>query len=352
MRPITHIYRLLLQAFIFVIILAGCSKHTYKTVYPALHDNRYDAEFPYANCSQQLETILKSVKKVTCYTNYRTYVFGTNSNITLNDLNIGQVKDKAEASIYTNEATSGTAVIIQSTDKQMLLLTCAHIVDLPDTLISYSEYGDLQNQFIHSISLKVKQQIVIKDVPENNRFSILCSDRKKDIAILGRTFSVPAATPIPPPFDYPFGDSDHLEWGSFVYLAGYPVGQLMITKGIVSKAPDKTSNFLTDASFNEGLSGGIVLAIKDGVPNFELVGISRSVSARNEYFLKPEKDIHEFNYNPSIPYSGPLYVNQKKDINYGVSFVIPINHIKQFILDNHKDLASKGFDIIPVINNN
>ena len=45
--------------------------------------------------------------------------------------------------------------------------------------------------------------------------------------------------------------------------------------------------FLVDAVFNRGYSGGIVLAIRDGVPNFELVGLVKSVPAEYEYVMKP-----------------------------------------------------------------
>jgi hypothetical protein len=349
MTPIQNtVVVVITKATLVIIIVAisciSCSRHTLKTVYPTLSDGHYDTEFPYASCSAQLNDILKSIKKVNCYTQYRTYIFGNQSTTTIGQLKNGSVVEKAEASISSNEATSGSALVIISNSRQMLLLTCAHIVNLPDTIISYTEYEGLEGPFIHSISIKIKQQLVVKDVPENNRFSIICSDEKKDLALIGRTFA-PEVNNVTPHFSYPVGNSDDLEWGSFLYLAGFPAGQLMITKGIVSKAPDKNANFLTDASFNEGFSGGIALAVRDGVPNFELVGIGRSVSARTEYQLKPEKEIYEFTYNPSIPYKGNVYVKQKKEINYGVTFVIPINQVVDFIKQNQSQLSGSGFDV-------
>ena len=66
------------------------------------------------------------------------------------------------------------------------------------------------------------------------------------------------------------------------------MGHKMITRGIVSNTrDDKSDSFLIDALFNRGFSGGIILAIRDGVPNFELVGMAKSVSAKNEYLLTP-----------------------------------------------------------------
>jgi len=311
-------------------------------------DGKYDSEFPSDDCSAQLETILQSLRKVNCYVSYRTYVFGEKSHTSLADLNSDHVLSSAEASLYTNEATSGTALIIQSNTDRIALLTCAHIVNLPDTIISWSEFQDLEsNRYIRSISIKVKEQITIRDVPEGARFIVLAFDQQKDIAILGREYTSRQVCLDLPIFPYSAGNSSELNWGSFLYLAGYPTGQLMITKGIVSKTKDSENNFLTDAPFNEGFSGGIALALRDGVPNFELVGIGRSVTAGTEYFLKPEKDLYEYNYNPSIPYNGPLYVKQKKEINYGITWVIPIDRIRDFYLENRLKIISLGYQLDP-----
>lgn len=329
-----------------VLLLSGCYSYLYRSANPASSDHRYDTEFPYASCSEQLKNILASVKKVNGYFSYRTYVFGENSKVTLNDIKSGDLVTKAEASLVTNEATSGTALIIHSDASEMALLTCSHIVSMPDTLINWSDFSDLgSNPYIHSISLKIRQQLVVKEVPEATQFLLLAKDVNADLAIIGHKYTLPIPDKIPPVFPYPVGNSDELEWGNFIYLAGFPAGQLMLTKGIVSKAQAADDNFLTDAPFNEGFSGGIALAVRDGVPNFEWVGIGCSVSARSEYFLKPERENFEYNYNPAIPYSGEVYVHQKKEINYGVTWVIPINAVKSFYRNNQVRLKSVGFDL-------
>ncbi len=329
---------------VLLITLPGCTKRVYRQASSVSIGNQYDTGFPDKDCSDQLETILKSVKKVNCFVNYRTYVFGEQSHIILSDLKNEQLISKIQASLLTNEATSGTALVVLSDKSKLALLTCAHVVDLPDTVINWSEYSDLgSNRYIHSISVKIRQLIAVRDMGENNSFTLLASDHSSDLALLGRISSEPAAPA--PVFPFPAGDSKDLGWGSFIYLAGYPAGQLMVTKGIVSKAADARSNFLTDAPFNEGFSGGIALATREGVPNFELVGIGRSVSARTEYYLKPEKENYEYSYNPAIPYQGSLYVSQKKDLNYGITWVIPINQVREFYLSNRLKLHATGFDL-------
>lgn len=314
-------------------------------------DGKYDTEFKEGKGSSELASILQSVKKVNTYVQYRTYVFSNESRITLNSLGQGSLTDKAVASLITNEAASGTALLIKSSDMRIALLTCAHVVDLPDTVISWSEYSDLQsNKYIHSISIKEKQRLYVRDVPQSNDYVLLASDQKKDLAIIGCKLSGENIR-YPEIFPYPIGNSDLLQWGSSVILAGFPASQLMITRGIVSLSPDPDAGFLTDAPFNEGFSGGIALAVMDGVPNFELVGIGKSVSARTEYFLKPEKENYEFAYNPSVPYSGSVYVNQKKDINYGVTWIVPINKVIQFYTENRNSLIGEGYNMDEVFLN-
>jgi len=327
-----------------VVFTSGCARQVMQTANPALKDGRYDSEFPYRNCARELEEITRSVKKVNCYATYRTYVFGEKSKITLHDLSGQNLFEQAKARVDNNESVSGTALVISYNGERLALLTCAHIAVFPDTLIHWSEHSDLQsNRYIHSISLKLRQQLYVRDIPDGGQVQVLASDTKDDIAILGRIVNQPAI-PVNE-FGYTTGHSDELEWGSFIYLVGYPLGQLMVTKGIVSKPAEKNANFLTDAPFNEGFSGGIVLAVRDGVPNFELVGIGRAVSARTDYFLKPEKQIHEYAYNSAIPYNGNIYVQEEKDINYGVTFVIPINRLRLFYYDYRNQIIEQGYNL-------
>ncbi|NVO20591.1 MAG: trypsin-like peptidase domain-containing protein [Bacteroidetes bacterium] len=330
---------------ISLLIFQACSSHLANSQH-AKPDGKYDASFPTADGSDQLETILRSVKKVNCYTVYKTYVFGEQSHITLASLTEKDAFSNADARITSNEATSGTALVIQSDENKIALLTCAHIVNLPDTIISWSEYSDLEaNHYLRSISFKTKEQITVRDIPNGNGFRILACNHDKDLAILGREYEPALSGQIIPVFPYPTGHSAEIRWGTFIYLAGYPAGQLMLTKGIVSKSNDPDNHLLTDAPFNEGFSGGIALALKDGIPNFELIGIGRSVTASKEYFLKPEKEIFEYDYNPSIPYQGPLYVKSKNEINYGITWLIPVDRIRDFYLENRSGILTSGFQL-------
>lgn len=172
---------------------------------------------------------------------------------------------------------------------------------------------------------------------------ILAIDVNQDIAILGEEVDKEKNREVHV-FNYPMGDSDELEWGSFVYIIGYPSGYQMITRGIVSTPGGKhKKNFLIDALFNKGISGGIVLAIRDGVPNFEMVGMAKSVAANYENILVPEEESHVRKYNPSMPYEGNSYVKVKKNINYGITYSVASNSIRDFINDHQIELAEQGY---------
>ena len=49
-----HIQVLILP--LIILIMMGCGA-SYEAVYPTLSDGKYDSEFPYRNCSEQLEDI-------------------------------------------------------------------------------------------------------------------------------------------------------------------------------------------------------------------------------------------------------------------------------------------------------
>jgi hypothetical protein len=337
---------IILAALLTVVVTSGtgCVRHVAKTTgHPPVIESYY-SEMPYVNCSSDLEGITHSVKKVNCYATYRTYVFGENSQVTLNDLSGQDLLEKSQARVETNESVSGTALVISFDGEKIALLTCAHVAVFPDTLINWSEHSDLHsNRYIHSISLKLRQQLYVRDIPDGGPVQVLASSVKDDIALLGRTLQQPV--PRVDVFGYSAGHSEKLEFGSFVYLVGFPLGQLMVTKGLVSKPSDPQANFMTDAPFNEGFSGGIALAVRRDVPELELVGMGRAVSARTGYSLKPEKQIHEYEYNPSVPYSGNIFVQKEKDMNYGMTFVIPVNKLRQFYNENRQLITGQGYNL-------
>lgn len=331
---------------IALLALISCRSTIQKYIYPTLGDGKYDSEFPYRNSSEQLEAITKSVKMINCMAFYVSYQFNKNSNLKLDNIGNVNFKERAINSTYYTNTASGTSTIINNEEGKIVLLTSAHIVNFADTIITYfKDYdGKFTNQ-IESISIKERQTNYIPDFPLPGDVDILLVDKILDVALLGKNYGKANADKFDL-FPYTAGSALELDWGTFVYAIGFPMNYKMITKAIVS-SPNRDNNgsFLIDAVFNRGFSGGIVLAIRDGVPNFELVGLVNTVPAVSEYIVTPDAKENEWNYNPTVPYTNNLYVKQSSNIRYGITKVTPIDLILKFIEKNQRLLENKGFYI-------
>ena len=253
--------KMILIVFSFLILF--CTQRVYNVDYPTLNDGRYDSEFPYQNSSKQLSEISESVKLINCMAFYESYMFTLEEKITLNDIP-QQIAEYNKEISYNHHPVSGTATIISKTFNKVLLLTCAHIIDFPDTMYAFYQNENEEDEYLYSVSILSKLDIYINDIPDGNEMEILAIDKLNDIALLG--VDIGRAENYIPVFKFPFGSSRELEWGTFVYILGYPIGNKMITRGIVSNPGNAAnSTFLIDALFNKGFSGGLVLAIRDGV---------------------------------------------------------------------------------------
>lgn len=331
---------------IFLVSCTSCSTVTYKTIFPTLSDGRYDSEFPYKGSSVELEEIGKSVYRLNTTAFYYTYIFDQNSKIKLSELNEDVLKTKSIKTVLYDQSIAGTATLLSTENGTVALLTCAHVVDFQDTIAAYYQNNDgAATEYIESISIKDKQTTYATGFPDGGELDIIVSDRILDIAIIGKKFTTEFVNRLKT-FMYPYGSGKSLEWGTFVYLFGYPLNYKMITKAIVSSPNmDDNGSFLTDAVINRGFSGGIVLAIKDGVPNFELVGMVQRVPKEDEDFIKPKTLKNDARYNSLVPYQDELYVERRISLRYGIAKIVSIERILEFIKENKELLNRKGYFI-------
>ncbi|MCG6914204.1 serine protease [bacterium BMS3Abin03] len=332
--------------FLFIIfaLLTSCTTVSYETVYPTLKDGKYDSEFPYRGSSEELETISQSVKRInsTCF--YKTYIFKESDGITLKNIQDRSLEDIAVETGFADQSSAGTGTIIYYWAGKVALLTCAHVVNYPDTVISFvADTDGNPTDFIETILVKSKQSVYVAGFPEGSNLEILAIDKKNDLALIGRNY-YSTTNYIFPVLNYPLGKSKELEWGSFVYIFSYPMNFQMITKALVSSPNlDDKGSFILDAVINKGSSGGIVLAIKDGVPNFELVGIIQWAPGDANNIIAPEKRKGSETYNSILPYKGKLFVKRNLDIKYGIAKVIPVSAISDFIEQNSVALKKHGY---------
>jgi len=330
-------------SFFALYLLSGCLKNKIAATGKEKTNTCYDSEFPSKNAPEELGMITRSVRKVYCVSSYTTYQFKREAKITGYHLFKGIYKNAAWGVITTNETVFGTATIIGAANSKIALLTCAHIVNSPDTLISYFEpIDDDPTRYIQSFSIKDKQENWVKELSLCGPFTILATDDQNDVAILGKNCESLTDTVIP--FHYPSGQATDLAWGSFVYIFGYPMGNQVITKGIVSLATNRTmGDFTVDALLNKGYSGGIILAVRHGVPNFELVGMVKTVNSVQEEILRPvsgQPPATEW-----LPYRGDIYTGKIDNIQYGLNTVVPIETIRGFYKKNRPELIREGYNL-------
>ena len=333
-----------------VLLSLSCSSTSYREVYPMLTDGKYDSEFPYRGCSEQLEQISESVRMINCIAYYKSLVFPLDAKVRIADLHDPFLKEKAEKEVYLNQTSSGSATVIYCQKKRIALLTCAHVVDFNDTIFTFYRGEDKkQSEFIQSIAVKDRQTNYVAAIQGAQNLEIVLIDKENDLALVGQRFEF-SAVPTVTVFNYPIGKAKELEWGAFVYLFGYPAGYRIVTKAIVSNPnKDKHGSFLTDAVFNRGFSGGIVLAIRDGVPNFELVGMMKLVPGYQHYYLTPAKEGDQVEFDSNIPFRGDVYAESRTDIIYGVAPAIPAELIVEFLQTNLRKLIEEGYDVRPFL---
>lgn len=313
----------------------SCNSTISKMVLPELNDGKYDSEFPYKNASKELEDITQSIKMIHGMAFYKNYSFPKKIRLTKKDSRFKKLENYADYKTTFHETYSGTATVVYKEGRTAAFLTCAHILDFPDTLIFY--YYDSIGQktpYIRGVAIKTKQTNYLPEISGKNELKIIAFDKLLDLAVLSGEFKILEALQLTK-FNYPLGHSQKLSWGSFVYLFGYPLNHKMITKGIVS--PPKFNNskiFFVDANVNKGFSGGIVLAIKDGIPNFELVGIVSSGAGKIDYYLKPKKGKNYPLINSQIPFNDKIYVDKNLNLRYGIANVITIETVREFLTKN------------------
>ena len=341
-------YQFLFLGIFIGVIFISCTTWKSRGIPPSKADGSYDSEYPSANPSQSIKTITRSVYKLHSMAFYRSFTISQRSKITTSNIERNEVESIAVGDTIFNQSVIGSATILYAENSQIALLTCAHVVDFPDTLVRYypRETQSAAPRLIQVIAYKIRQQNYITSLPGTGDLEILASSDALDLALVGTTFQFSPESPVIP-LTYPLGNTAELDWGNFVYLVGFPLGKKMITQGLVSPLPGQTPSFLIDAPFNQGMSGAPVLAIRDGIPNFELVGIANAVASKSQYVLTPdqENEDREASYIPDMPYSGEIFTSRTEKILYGVTYVIPTEDILIFLRDNQTTLLSQGYDL-------
>lgn len=329
------------SAFLLLLFLVtvnwSCSRRSLpagKPVYSA--DGKYDYGPPSQGASAQLNRISHSIYRLNVLTFYESYTFNRSTHMTLENFKKGNADKSAVSHTVSNQSVLGTASVVYTDKEKAALLTCAHIVTFQDTIITY--FPD-SSGIIRDIAIKLEQKNYVIGLKDPN-VKVLAADNRHDIALLRATLQPGENVRMMP---FPLGKSSELDWGTFIYIMGFPKGYKMVESGIVSKSKEnKNGFFLSNAIINRGFSGGPVFAIRDGSPHFEWVGMASSSSANDIFYLEPNID-KAFVYSKSEPYKGGVLINNRKLISYGVAFSVPMEEIVRFVKSIEPMLKQQGF---------
>ena len=338
-----HIQHILLY-LLLALFHFSCTKEIHYIKDEVFKDGKYDSEFPGKPTTDALDEIMSSVKLLSTIAFYESFEFDPASQLTKADINDDIIEEKSISKYHFNQPATGTATVIYLRDRMIGLLTCAHIVHFPDTIIAYErDHKGRETNIITTVAFKIRQNINIIDFLLGNDFKILAMDMNHDIALIGKKLKIDTPFTIPV-FKFPQGKSTELNWATFIYVIGFPRGEKMVTRGIVSQPPRRGDDtFIIDAVFNRGFSGGIVLALRNGVPNFELVGMAKSVPAETKLYLAPEKSFKILETSPQEKYNGNARVGTHENIYYGITYVITTETIGDFIEENADLLSQAGY---------
>ncbi len=342
MRQLINIVKIFGIGSVLFLFTNSCSdKLTIREIYT---DGEYDTQFPSEEASQFISEISRSIKLINSLAFYKQYRFKYSENIRIESIADPSILSKSFAASNFNKSSSGTATVVGLANNNILFLTNAHIVYFPDTLYTYyaDENGE-QSGRIESISIKESQTNYPAAVGINN-LEIVLIDNKKDIAFVGGTIDNSYRNNLSV-FSYTIGDSRELEWGDFVYVFGYPMHYKMLTRGIVSIPDDDENYFMVDVNVNRGSSGGIVLALRDGVPNFELVGIISWVPAERKNVLAPKALYNDKRYQVDAKYEGEMFISEIENVKYGIARVVSIQSVKSLLKENYETVLTEDYDL-------
>ncbi len=293
----------------------------------------------------KLAELEKSTLKITCSTYYRNYYYRSPENP-------GHVVSHDSLLVNSNITTNsvaGTGLILYQDLQKQLLVTCHHIFDFEDTLKTYYLDEDRQQtKHLNSLSIKFGQSILVFHKNGRNTIGeIIGLDKINDLALVTTGSDENSMSELP--LQSILGDAEKLKLGQEIYLLGFPKGFFMVTRGLVSPSPFK-NKFIVDAPFNRGFSGGVVVAFTWDDQPYQFVGLANSIAYNSEYVLAPVDDQKNIDQYQNIPYDGDVYIKDLKMLNYGITYVIKSNFVRDFLKSEEVKLDRMGFKIAHLLN--
>jgi S1-C subfamily serine protease len=326
--------------------LAGCTRFVTVDRLPQAY---YQTATPSQDVSGALEVAMRAVKRIRVTGAYDNYRFAPGDQPMEGDPLTPEVLARATDTFSSSTSREASAVQIARAGLKVTLLTNQHPIQIPDTIVEYQETPEGSASTgprpIESVSVLRSRYNMVADSLSVLRFEVLAEDAQADLALLGTVY--PADTPprALSTLRVPMGNSERLSWGSFVYVLGHPGGYDMVTQGIVSDpGRGPSSFFIIDGLWNEGMSGGPILAFRGEDETLEWVGIARAAAGRTEQRLVPDPDFIPEREERTL-YRGRIYIEEVQRILYGISFSVPTAAIRRFTNRSRPRLRARGWPL-------
>lgn len=332
-------------ALFFGLTASGCTKYVALDRLPQAY---YQTAPAPQDVSGALEEAFEAVKRIRVTGVYDHYRFSPESAPLDGDRLGPDVLARAVDTFSSSTSREASAVQVAQDNLKVTLLTNQHATQFADTLIEFAEaeadgHATTGRRAIHRVSIKRNQYNLLVERNRIQPFEVLAGDGLIDLALLGTVYPTDADRRALSVLPAPMGASERLSWGSFVYVLGHPGGFALVTRGIVSDpGREATSSFLIDGLWNEGTSGGPILAIRGDDGSLEWVGIARAAAGRVEHRLAPDPELIQ-SWDQPLLYEGRIYLEEVQTILYGISFSVPMTSIRDFMNRNRANLRNRGW---------
>lgn len=285
--------------------------------------------------AEGLDHLARSVYRMTVITFYEVFTFADGNRLEKSQLKDTVLRRIALNHNITNHTILGTAIPVYYDGENAGFITCAHVVAFPDTLITYypaESRGRKKIVPIKSVAIKLRQKTYISAL-QGDDVTVVAADKEHDIAFL--KLHIDPSGPRPVLFPFSPGNTTSLNWGTRLYILGFPQGRKMVTSALYSKSTSlKNGFFLMDAIFNRGFSGAPVVVSINKPPYFQWVGMASSVASSEFTYLEPILN-EQNDYSRIEPFKGQMVVNKGRLLNYGITFSVTIEQIRKFVKENN-----------------
>jgi len=336
-----------LCALIVTSFAFGCSSSDKVATERVEHDTQtlYQSAAGSDFMRDEIKKGMESVNRLHNTVVYRTYQFALDDLPTQAELANANLERRAAQSAIDHQSSAGTAIILRNSGGKTALVTASHVVSFPDTVWHYADTS-VETPDFHVEAVSVRQSVAHYLIGPHGvyDFEVEMNDPSRDLAIMTLNWEQ-GNRPRLQPLQLRAGRSSDLDWTDQVYAVGFPLGTEMVTRAMVSNTGrSHRRSFVLDAAFNRGFSGGALFSERGDGTGMEWVGMVTSASAEREEYLIPQRNYDE-EHRPDMEYTGAIYTHRTQRINYGITYALGVDQIKEFYNENRVELRRRGLTI-------